>query len=43
MKSFNMTAVCISLKYYIVDLSERASEIKKLVDDGKCFVINRAR
>ncbi|SDL81516.1 AAA-like domain-containing protein [Sarcina sp. DSM 11001] len=43
MKGFNTTAVCIPLKHYMVDLSERVREIKKLVDAGKYFTINRAR
>ena len=43
MKSFNTTAVCIPSKHYMVDLSDRVKEIKKLVDDGKYFTINRAR
>ncbi len=43
MKQFNTTAVCIPSKHYMVDLSERVAEIKKLVDDGKYFTINRAR
>ena len=43
MKEFNTTAVCIPSKHYMVDLSERVTEIKKLVDDGKYFTINRAR
>ena len=43
MKQFNTTAVCIPSKHYMVDLSERVKEIKKLVDDGKYFTINRAR
>ena len=43
MKEFNTTAVCIPSKHYMVDLSERVKEIKKLVDDGKYFAINRAR
>ena len=43
MKKFNTTAVCIPEKHYMVDLSERVNEIKKLVDDGKYFTINRAR
>ena len=42
MKVFNTTAVCIPEKHYMVDLSERVKEIKKLVDDGKYFTINRA-
>lgn len=42
-KTFNTTAVCIPSKHYMVDLSERVREIKKLVDDGKYFTINRAR
>lgn len=43
MKEFNTTAVCIPIKHYMVDLSERVKEIKKLVDAGKYFTINRAR
>ena len=43
MKKFNTTAVCIPSKHYMVDLSGRVKEIKKLVDDGKYFCINRAR
>ena len=43
MKKFNTTAVCIPSKHYTVDLSERVDEIKKLVDDGKYFTINRER
>ena len=43
MKTFNTTAVCIPEKHYMVDLSERVKEIKKLIDDGKYFTINRAR
>ena len=43
MKSFNTTAICIPSKHYMVDLSDRVKEIKKLVDDGKYFAINRAR
>ena len=43
MKRFNTTAVCIPSKHYMVDLSERVREIKKLVDAGKYFTINRAR
>ena len=43
MKQFNTTGVCMPEKHYMVDLSERVKEIKKLVDDGKYFTINRAR
>ncbi|MBR1743787.1 MAG: AAA-like domain-containing protein [Lachnospiraceae bacterium] len=43
MKEFNTTAVCIPSKHYMVDLSEKVAEIKKLVDAGKYFTINRAR
>ena len=43
MKEFNTTAVCIPSKHYMVDLSERVREIKKMVDAGKYFTINRAR
>ena len=43
MREFNTTAVCIPSKHYMVDLTERVREIKKLVDAGKYFTINRAR
>ena len=43
MKRFNTTVVCVPSKHYMVDLSGRVAEIKKLVDDGKYFTINRAR
>ncbi len=43
MKKFNTTAVCIPSKHYMVDISERVEEIKKLVDAGEYFTINRAR
>ena len=43
MKQFNTTAVCIPSKHYMVDISARVEEIKKLVDAGKYFTINRAR
>ena len=43
MKKFNTSAVCIPSKHYMVDLSERVAEIKKMVDAGEYFTINRAR
>jgi hypothetical protein len=43
MKEFNTTAVCIPSKHYMVDLSGRVAEIRKLVDAGRYFTINRAR
>ena len=43
MKSFNTTAVCIPSKHYMVDLSDQIAEIRKMVDAGEYFTINRAR
>ena len=43
MKEFNTTAVCIPSKHYMVDLTKRVAEIRKLVDAGKYFTINRGR
>lgn len=43
MKEFNTTTICIPSKHYMVDISDRVAEIKKLVDAGKYFTINRAR
>lgn len=43
MKKFNTTTVCIPSKHYMVDISERVGQIKKMVDDGAYFTINCAR
>ena len=42
-KVFNTTANCIPEENYMVDISERLKEIKKMVDEKKYFTINRAR
>lgn len=42
-KYFNITGLCYPEKHYMVDLTERLGKIKKLVDRGEYFVINRAR
>ena len=43
MKVFNTTAMCIPEEHYMVDITERVKEIKKLIDAKKYFTINRAR
>ena len=43
MKEFNTTGVCIPSRHYMVDLSRRVAEIRKMVDAGKYFTINRGR
>ena len=40
---FNVTGACDAQFHYMVDLRERLAEIKKLVDAGEYFTINRAR
>ena len=40
---FNVTGACDARFHYMVDLRERLAEIKKLVDAGEYFTINRAR
>ncbi len=42
-KIFNTTANCIPEKHYMVDLTERLKKIRKMVDRGDYFTINRAR
>ena len=42
-KVFNTTAVCIPEEHYMVKLEGRLQKVKKLVDQGKYFTINRAR
>ena len=42
-KSFNINGLCYPDENYMVNLDERLKEMKKLVDEQKYFVINRAR
>lgn len=43
MKKFNTSAVCIPSIHYMVDLSGRLEQVRKMVDEGDFFTINRAR
>lgn len=40
---FNTTGACNPQRHYMVNIEERLKEIKKLVDAGEYFTINRAR
>lgn len=40
---FNVTGLCIPEKHYMVDLTKRIARIRKMVDAGDYFTINRAR
>ena len=42
-KRFNITGCCYPDKHYMVDISEKLIEIKRLVDKGEYFIINKAR
>ncbi len=42
-KTFNTVGACEPSRHYMVDLHGRLMEIKKLVDNGDYFAINRAR
>lgn len=42
-KEFNTNGDCKPEIHYMVDISERLNEIKKMVDAGQYFTINRAR
>ena len=42
-RSFNITGACNPQEHYMVNLDSRLAEIKKMVDAGKYFVINRGR
>ena len=43
MKKFNVTGNCIPSENYMVDISDKIKQIKKLIDNGYYFTINRAR
>ena len=40
---FNTTGICNPAEHYMVDLTQRLFKVRKLVDEGKYFTINRAR
>lgn len=42
-RTFNITADCKPSLHYMVDISGRLQQIKKMVDAGQYFTINRAR
>ncbi|MCD8129834.1 MAG: ATP-binding protein [Lachnospiraceae bacterium] len=42
-KYFNVNGLCRPEKHYMVDLSSRLEQIKKMVDNGDYFTINRGR
>ena len=42
-KTFNITADCKPSLHYMVDISGRLGQIKKMIDAGQYFTINRAR
>jgi len=42
-KRFNVTGICVPEEHYMVDISGKIAEIKKLVDNRSYFTINRAR
>ena len=42
-RRFNITGLCVPDRHYVVDISSRLEEIRKLVEEGAYFTINRAR
>ena len=43
MKRFNTTGTCYADKHYMVNIDDRVRQIKKMVDRGDYFCINRGR
>ena len=42
-KRFNITGICLPDRHYMVDISDRVAQIKRMVDDNEYFCINRGR
>lgn len=42
-REFNITGLCVPWKHYMVNLDSRLVQMKRMVDKGNYFVINRAR
>jgi len=43
MREFNVTGLCIPNQHYMVDISNKVSQIAAMVEKGQYFTINRAR
>ncbi|MBR1599111.1 MAG: AAA-like domain-containing protein [Lachnospiraceae bacterium] len=43
MRKFNTTGLCVPEDDYMVDITERLDTMKKMVDEGQYFTINRGR
>lgn len=43
MKEFNTTGLCNPDNHYMVDITDRLVQIKKMIDKGSYFTINRSR
>ena len=43
MKRFNTTGICVPTRHYMVDISQKVSQIRAMVDRGDYFTINKAR
>ena len=41
-RTFNITADCKPSFHYMVDITDRLEQIKKMIDAGQYFTINRA-
>jgi len=42
-RSFNITGMCVPDTDYMIDISGRVEKVKKMVDQGNYFAINRPR
>lgn len=42
-RRFNVTGLCVPDRHYMADISERLEEMKRYVDEGDYFTVNRAR
>lgn len=43
MRKFNVTGTCVPEKHYMVDISDKLSQIVGMIEDEEYFTINRAR
>lgn len=42
-KRFHITGLCVPQKHYMADLSSRVAAVRRMIEEGSYFVINRAR
>ena len=42
-REFNITGLCVPQKHYMINLNSRLEQMRKMIEKGNYFAVNRAR